>query len=122
MLRCVAAVRAKAALETPPGVDSLAAIERLRRIPVEILEVGAALPVVAQVRRQARTRQLLLVAASAGHEDIGRIPGAPRDDVDDAVHGVGPPQRAARPGDDFDAIDVLEQVVLHVPEHPGEKR
>ena len=45
-----------------------------------------------------------------------------RDDVDDAVDGVGAPQRRARPADDLDAIDVAEDVVLHVPEDAGEER
>jgi hypothetical protein len=32
------------------------------------------------------------------------------------------PQRRPRPADDFDAVDVCEEHVLHVPEHPGEER
>ena len=44
------------------------------------------------------------------------------DDVDDAVDGVGPPERAARSADDFDAVDVLEQDVLDFPVGAGEER
>src|SRR5213594_4467298 len=45
-----------------------------------------------------------------------------RNDVDDAVYRVRAPQRAARAADDFYALDVFDQRVLHVPEHAGEQR
>ena len=61
-------------------------------------------------------------AAAGAHEEAGRIGGRPRDDVDDAVDGVGAPDRAARTADHFDAIDVLEHQVFGVPEHAAEER
>src|SRR5437879_7776202 len=45
-----------------------------------------------------------------------------RNDVDDAVHGVRAPERTARAADDFEALDVFDQRVLHIPEHAGEQR
>ena len=51
-----------------------------------------------------------------------RVARVSRDDVDDAVDGVGAPERGARPANHLDAIDVAENVVLHVPEDAGEQR
>ena len=45
-----------------------------------------------------------------------------RDDVDDAVHRVRAPQRGAGTGDDFDALDVVHEHVLHVVLDAGEQR
>src|SRR5207302_2767409 len=44
------------------------------------------------------------------------VPGGAGNDVDDAIDRVGTPQRAAGTADDFDAVDVFEEVVLHVPD------
>ena len=51
-----------------------------------------------------------------------RIPRVARDDVDHAVDGVRAPQRRAGPADHLDAVDVGEDIVLHVPENAGEER
>jgi hypothetical protein len=41
--------------------------------------------------------------------------GVPGDDIDHAVDGVRSPDGAARPANDFDTVDILEQRVLHLP-------
>ena len=47
--------------------------------------------------------------------------GVLRDDVDDAVDGVGTPECAAGAANDFNTIDVGEKSVLHIPEGAGEQ-
>src|SRR5439155_4789286 len=50
------------------------------------------------------------------------VPGGAGNDVDDAIDRVGTPQCAAGTADDFDAVDVFEEVVLYVPEHTAIER
>ncbi|ANI79047.1 hypothetical protein EP837_02652 [Sphingobium sp. EP60837] len=45
-----------------------------------------------------------------------------RDDVDDAVHGIGAPKRRAGAGNDFDPLHIFRQYVRHVPIYAGIKR
>ena len=45
-----------------------------------------------------------------------------RDDVDDAVHGVRAPDRAAGSADDLDPLDVLDREVLLGPDDSAEER
>ncbi len=49
---------------------------------------------------------------------LGRTLG---DDVDDAVHRVGSPERAGGPSDDLDAIKIRQRHVLGLPEHAAEQ-
>src|SRR2546427_5926816 len=53
-----------------------------------------------------------LLAAAPGDIKTLCVPGGAGDDVDDAIDRVGSPQRTAGTADDFDAVDVLEEVVL----------
>ena len=65
-------------------------------------------------------RGIALAAACAQHGQRAlRGLGAARGDVDDAVDGVRAPQRATWPADHLDAVHVLEQDVLRVPQHAG---
>ena len=45
-----------------------------------------------------------------------------RDNIDDTVHCVCAPERATWSAHDFDALDIFEKHVLHVPEHAGVQR
>src|SRR6185312_226376 len=45
-----------------------------------------------------------------------------RDDVDDAVDGVGAPQRAGRTTDHLDAVDILGKHIQRVPRNAGVQR
>src|SRR5687768_4732413 len=56
------------------------------------------------------------VADGADKESALRLPGILGDDVDDAVHGVGAPQGGAGTANDLDAVDVLQEGVLAIPE------
>jgi len=40
-------------------------------------------------------------------------------DIDHPVDRVRAPKRPAGSADDLDAIDILEQIILHVPKHAG---
>ena len=63
-------------------------------------------------------RQLSLFVADPADQQLAvGFVGAAGDDVDHAVDRVGTPQGAARAANDFDAVDVFEQGVLHIPEH-----
>ena len=45
-----------------------------------------------------------------------------RHNVDDAIDGIGAPERGAGSANHFNAVDVLQHRVLHVPENAGEQR
>src|SRR6267142_1707121 len=61
----------------------------------------------------------LFGAAAAIDQETLRVFGVFGDDVDDAVDGVGAPERAGRAADDLDAVDVLHEGILHIPEDAG---
>src|SRR6185312_3170588 len=58
---------------------------------------------------------LFHIAAAGGNECAARFLRVLRNDIDDAVDCVWPPDGAAGAADDLDAIDVFEQGVLHLP-------
>ena len=64
----------------------------------------------------------VLVAAARGGQRALRGSRRLRDDVDDAVHGIGAPQRATRAANHFNPLHVLEQHVLRLPIGAGEQR
>jgi hypothetical protein len=118
----IAAVDAKSRLAEPAGVAGSSATREalVTQIgePAEDTPRGAAArPAIAHVGQRA-----LFGARRDVHVGAGRVARVARDDVDDAVDGVGAPQRCAGTADDLDAIDVLEHVVDRVPEHAGEER
>jgi hypothetical protein len=59
--------------------------------------------------------------ADGGQRALGVVRGA-RDHIDDAVDRIGAPEGSARPADHLDALDVLEQHVLLIPEDAREER
>ncbi len=42
-------------------------------------------------------------------------------DIDHTIDRIGDPQSGARAPDDFDALDVFEHGIVHVPPNPGEQ-
>jgi hypothetical protein len=56
------------------------------------------------------------------HKSAFALGGIARDDIDDAVDGVGAPQGAAWAAHHLDALDIDRRDILHVPEHPGVQR
>src|ERR1700730_9369307 len=84
---------------------------------VEILAVDAEMRVPVQRTAVACTRKFMWFrsAPRLGVQSL-RVRGALGDDVDDTIDRVRAPQRASRPTDDFDSIDVFQQIVLHVPQ------
>src|SRR5690606_14893020 len=47
------------------------------------------------------------------------LAGMPGDDIDDAIESVGTVERAARPADHLDAVDILDHHLMLVPEYAG---
>src|SRR5712691_3559483 len=68
-----------------------------------------------------RAESLLLPAAPGGHQRAQSVCGSLRDDVDDAVHGVGAPHRPPGPADYFDSVNVLQRHIYRVPIHAPEQ-
>lgn len=58
--------------------------------------------------------------AAPGGSALGLV-GRVGDDIDDAIDGIGTPQGATRPADDLDAVDVVEEQILILPEDAGEE-
>lgn len=115
-------VAPEAQLPLPPLVEVVVrpvehgvAVEEL---PVD--PVGERLVDLAAVA-EAREPALLDTRAGRGVDAL-RVLRAPGDDVDHPVHRVGAVDRAARAADHLDAVDVLEERVLHLPVRAGEER
>src|SRR5260221_12475022 len=58
-------------------------------------------------------------AGARAHEPASRGPWRLRENVDHAVDGVRAPKAAARPPNDFNAVDQLDRHVDRLPEHAG---
>ena len=56
--------------------------------------------------------------------NLNNIPSdiADGDDVDDAIDGIGSPQRRTRTADHLDTLDILQHQILLAPEDSGEQR
>src|ERR1700739_418442 len=78
---------------------------------VEVLVVPAA---VAEI-----DKALVDISAAGRDEHSTGILGVLSDDIDHSVDCVVSPDRATRPADDFDPIDILENCVLNLPINPG---
>src|SRR5258706_15953018 len=103
------------------GIMLHSAVGGLRVTEVEIFSGDTGATVRARLTITQRTDRLA-IAAAHGEKTALRISRREREDVDDAIHGVYAPKRSARTADDFDAVDILEQYILNIPEDTGEKR
>src|SRR5258706_2961717 len=103
------------------GIVLRGAVGGLRVTEVEIFAVDTVATVRASLTITQRTDRLAIAAARCEKAAL-RISRRERDDVDDAIHRVYAPKRSARTADDFDAVDILEQYILNIPEDTGEKR
>src|SRR6185312_14047024 len=111
-------VEAKTRPALPPGIRRRISVRQNFGTAIEVLSINSKLSVRTQRPADACAGGIPQLRAAAGlRVNPLRVLGALGNDVDDAVDRVRAPQRAARPADDFDAIDVLEQIVLRVPEH-----
>ncbi len=123
VLRGTLRVDSKAPPALSPGVRSGISIGQDFGVPIEILPVDAEKSTRSQRSAVARAGKILRLRAAAGLRVKSlRVCGALGNDIDHAIDRIRSPQRAPRTADDFDAIDVFEQIVLHVPEHPRIKR
>jgi hypothetical protein len=67
-----------------------------------------------------QTRPVLRATAGVRVDPLTLL-GALGDHVDHAVHGIGAPQRRARPADHLDAVEVFQDQILDVPVDPTEE-
>src|SRR5258708_1080305 len=100
-------------------------ILRVARLSLGVLQievgcVDAEIHIVAEAASVSKARAILTIAATGDRETSLGLTGRARDDIDHAIDGIDTPQCAPRAADDFDAIDVLEDHILDVPEHAGE--
>ena len=116
-------IHAKASLRRVPVIRRVQARGQHRRL------AGKALAIRPKVSRRTQGAAVARVpeatqfhAAAARDEESLRVLAIPADDVDDAVHGVGSPQRRTRPANHFNPVNVLQHRVLHVPKHTREQR
>src|SRR5689334_19764648 len=93
------------------------------RSPRETLYVRAIVERLARGRSEAESaRRAIECTDGCAREGSGCVLSRLGDDVDDAVYGVGSPNRPAWSPDDLDAIDILQQRVLHSPVDAGKER
>src|SRR5207253_362354 len=100
-LRRARPVGAKAGLRALRAVADRASGFEVAVIAKEVLAIDAIEAAVAQDTAVARAAAALAIAAARRDQRSGRVPGVASDDVDDAVHRVGAPQRRAGTADDF---------------------
>ncbi len=107
----------------PPGVRFGIATGQDFVASIDVLPVDAELSARSQRSAVAHAGKTLRLRAASGLRVKSlRVCGALGNDVDHAIDRVRAPQRASRTADDFDAVDVFEQIVLHIPEDPRKKR
>src|SRR5689334_992295 len=92
-----------------------------RAVPVRIFAVETNIQIVSDARSVTNTSYTLQLVGSTARlyqppASIFRLPG---NDVDHSIDCVRAPYRRARTADHFDPVDVVEQSVLHIPEHSG---
>src|SRR5581483_10135251 len=100
----------KAALAHDPGIGGGRVVGINFVAAVEILAVNAVVNIGGEHAAVANAAEVaeFIAAAGFGVKPL-RVPRAFADDADDAVDGVGAPERAARTADDLDPVDVFEQ-------------
>src|SRR6202040_2622227 len=105
-------IDAKSALGLVPRVGGGGPVREDFGVAVEIFSVNPKVDAGSERATVTCAAELLELRPSARlHlEPLGRG-GVLGDDIDHAIHRVGTPEGAARTADDFDAVDVLEQIV-----------
>ena len=97
-------------------VHGAAPVGKVLASPVGVFAVDA---VVDAGRERPAVAEGRLVFELGAHDLLGeeplRVLGALRGDVDHAVHRIGAPEGATRTADHLNPVDVLEQVILHIP-------
>src|SRR5882672_2315234 len=88
--------------------------------PFSIYAVVQSIAVVAPVAGCANT--LVYISRRCRNQNPVRILGPLSDHVDDPVYRVCPPDSAARPPNDLDPLDILQQCVLHLPIDTSKER
>jgi hypothetical protein len=114
-------IKPKAALRGVPRIRGLSAVRKHRAVTVEIFRIEAVmerLAVLAAVANSAR-HALESPGGCRGENTLSIRSGA-RDDIDNAVDSIRTPERRPRTAYDFDAIDILKECVLRIPEDAGE--
>ena len=115
-------ISAETGLPETPIVVRFFAAGMQSAIAIEGRAVNAKVKILAEFVAVTKIGKTVQESAAAGaHERALRIARGFGDDVDDAIDGVGTPERATRAGDYFDAIDVFEHEMLNIPEDSREK-
>ena len=120
-------VQSRVGVGPEPRLRHVPAVELVRvrvelRVALGELRVGPVSHAALRLATEAARRQVALLVPAADRS-VGALgdPGALGDDVDDAVDGVRAPQRRPGAADHLDAVDVVEECVLHVPVDTGEQ-
>src|ERR1700735_1221919 len=109
-------------MQEMPAVIAVLAVEIGEMIVVQVLCKDAVVEFLFRIAAVLNGSKFLIRIAAARHnESTASSRGLFRDDVDDAVHGVGSPDCPAWTADYLDAIDVLQRHVQGVPVHASEK-
>src|ERR1700734_838783 len=107
-------VAAKSRLALGPAIARARAIGLLHRAAVKAKTINAEGAILAGAAAVAGIAEFLLIAPAAiDVRAFGQV-GRPRDDVDDAIHGICAPQRRADATDDLNTVYVLQHDVQRV--------
>src|SRR3989442_11508966 len=100
------------------GIARIVSVGKCQSPTIEIFHVGAVVQSLARLATKANGPEAVLhTAAPARHQCALRLRRTFRDDVDHTVYCICSPQCGSRPADYLDAIDVLKQSVLNIPEN-----
>src|SRR5207245_1603065 len=111
--QCVATaqvpIRSETALAHPPVVELMVIGMKLGTAG-EALTVDSVVEVLAFPSSKAKADEALIdIAAAGGYKHSMGVLGTLSDDIDDPIYGIRSPNRASRPADDFDPLDIFEQ-------------
>src|SRR5271168_3946754 len=106
-----------------PAVASVLAIETGHMILVEILCKNTVVRAFAEPAAVLhRAKSLVEISSAHHHHAPWSLGGLARNDVDHSIHRVGSPNGCARSANHFDAFDVLEWHVQHIPKDAAKRR
>src|ERR1700685_2507234 len=110
-------------MQKMPAIVAVLAVEIGEMIVIQVLRKDAVVEFLVRIAAVlSGSKFLIRVAAACHNESTASTGGLFRDDVDDAVNGVGSPNCSAWTADYLDAIDVLERHVQCVPVDSSEER
>src|ERR1700686_1137870 len=110
ILRRNRGVHSKASADSTPAIFAVLAIEIQHGALIEISRIDAVIRCALQLTSVLECSEALLETSASGfnHRSMG-VGRLFCENADDAINGVGPPDRSSRTPDHFDAVDIAKR-------------